>query len=185
MKCGIYAIKCIITGKRYIGSSVSIEKRWTRHKWELKNNKHPNSHLQRAWNKYGELNFEFLIVEICAKDSLIDKERHYISQNNNGFNIRTDPVSLLGESNPFYGKKHTDETKRKISLAKKGTIPTNETRAKLRKSSVRKKISDRDVRDIRRMFSNGFSSIELSAKYSVARSYIYDLVNFKRRQHVG
>ena len=33
--------------------------------------------------------------------------------------------NFRGKNNPFYGKKHTDESKRKISLSHQGQIPWN------------------------------------------------------------
>ena len=43
-------------------------------------------------------------------------------------------MKYSGEGNPFYGKKHTDETKAKMSLARKQRIISKETREKLSKS---------------------------------------------------
>jgi predicted GIY-YIG superfamily endonuclease len=37
---GIYRIRNIINNNCYYGSSKNINKRWKRHKWELKNKKH-------------------------------------------------------------------------------------------------------------------------------------------------
>lgn len=61
--CGIYKIVNITNSKVYIGQSNNIKKRWTEHRSALNNNRHVNVHLQNAWNKYGENNFEFVIIE--------------------------------------------------------------------------------------------------------------------------
>ena len=90
MSMGIYKIKNLFNGKVYIGQSVDIEKRWGVHKTELKNNYHCNVHLQNAWNKYGEGNFEFSIVEECDADQLNQREIYWISKFNsyeNGYNL--------------------------------------------------------------------------------------------------
>ena len=50
---GIYRIKNLVNEKCYYGSSKNIEKRWKTHLNQLRNKKHINSILQRAWNKYG------------------------------------------------------------------------------------------------------------------------------------
>ena len=65
MKSGIYCIKNLITNKLYIGKACYVKARIGAHKWLLRNNKHVNIHLQHAWNKYGEFNFKFDIVEFC------------------------------------------------------------------------------------------------------------------------
>lgn len=54
---GIYAFLNLITGMFYIGSAKNFYKRYHVHKSLLINNKHDNSYLQRAWNKYGQIKF--------------------------------------------------------------------------------------------------------------------------------
>ena len=63
MESGIYKILNNINGKIYIGSTKNFNKRWVTHKYLLRLNKHENKHLQYAWNKYGEVHFEFIKVE--------------------------------------------------------------------------------------------------------------------------
>lgn len=92
---GIYKITNQVNGKVYIGQSVNIKQRWAEHKANLRNNKHENSYLQNAWNKYGEANFIFEVIEKCSKDELDDKEIFWISEYNsckdfinaNGYNL--------------------------------------------------------------------------------------------------
>lgn len=87
--CGIYMIKNIVNGKIYIGKSFDVKKRWSNHKYELNKGVHVNNHLQRAWNKYGEQNFEFSVVEECNKDDLSNKEIYWIKEMDayrNGYN---------------------------------------------------------------------------------------------------
>lgn len=74
---GVYKI-CGPNDKVYIGSSKNIEKRIEVHRWELKNNKHKNKHLQAAWNKYGELAFTIEILEQCPVENLEKLEQFYI-----------------------------------------------------------------------------------------------------------
>lgn len=59
MTSGIYAIVNTINGKVYIGSSKSVEGRCNGHFRDLRNHKHYNVKLQRAWNKYGEQSFSY------------------------------------------------------------------------------------------------------------------------------
>jgi group I intron endonuclease len=90
--CGIYAIKNIINKKVYIGQSNNILSRFSNHKYELNNSKHSNSHLQRAWHKYGKENFIFEILCECSPKELNEKEIYFIGlycSFENGYN-RTD-----------------------------------------------------------------------------------------------
>ena len=90
MSIGIYKIKNLINDKVYIGQSVDVEKRWSTHKAELKNNYHHNIHLQNAWNKYGEENFEFSIIEECYTNQLNQREIYWIAKFNScetGYNL--------------------------------------------------------------------------------------------------
>jgi group I intron endonuclease len=76
---GIYRIKNLINKKCYYGSSKNIEKRWKKHKNELRKNKHINVILQRAWNKYTEENFVFEIIEECEESALFEIEQKYLN----------------------------------------------------------------------------------------------------------
>jgi predicted GIY-YIG superfamily endonuclease len=90
MSIGIYKIENLINGKIYIGQSIDIEKRWSVHKAELNRNYHCNNHLQNAWNKYGEENFEFVIIEECDNSQLNEREIYWIDKYGsyiNGYNL--------------------------------------------------------------------------------------------------
>lgn len=118
-KIGIYSIINKINNKLYIGStSDSFRKRWNLHKHHLRNNKHKNSHLQYSWNKNGENNFEFIILEICDdKLKVLEIEQKYIDKEDfeNLYNI-----------NPFAtgGLQFSEESirKRTTTLVEKNKI---------------------------------------------------------------
>ena len=81
---GVYQILCVKTGKRYIGSSCDIQKRWRGHCQKLNSNKHDNIHLQRAWNKYGQEAFRLCLLEKCEEGQEKIKEQ----SKNISFNFR-------------------------------------------------------------------------------------------------
>lgn len=93
---------------------------------------------------------------------------------------------MRGENNPFYGKTHSDEAKRKISLAQSarphGKMNLSEEQM-IKKSNKlsgennpRAKLNWKKVNNIRKLFSNGFSRTELSTKYGVSRTTISSIV---------
>ena len=107
-KCGIYKIKNLINNKCYIGSTTGLLKyRCITHRYHLRYNRHTNQHLQNSWNKYGENNFEFSIIELCQPDKCLDREQYYIDTLKPEYNI-------LQFSNSTLGYKHTIKAKKKI-----------------------------------------------------------------------
>jgi|SRR5690554_6146055 len=92
MLCGIYVIKNILNGKIYVGSSVDIDKRWVRHKRELRKGQHHNKHLQSAYTKYGVENFTYDVIHECSPENLLKMETFFVAALNScdntlGYNI--------------------------------------------------------------------------------------------------
>jgi len=88
---GIYRIRCLPSGKCYIGSSVHIQRRWKEHKADLRTGNHDNPYLQKAWGKHSEQAFVFEVVEL-VEDNLIALEIIWILLNRSndkqyGFNL--------------------------------------------------------------------------------------------------
>lgn len=87
--CGIYIIENIKINKVYIGQSTDINRRFTNHRYELKNHVHCNKYLQSSWNEHGENSFAFKILCVCSIDELNEKEKYFIKKYNSykkGFN---------------------------------------------------------------------------------------------------
>ena len=79
----IYKITNTKNNKVYIGQTTQkANHRWTTHLSELKRNVHPNSHLQNAFNLYGESKFQFEILDESANslDELNKLEIQYINE---------------------------------------------------------------------------------------------------------
>ena len=118
IKMGIYKITNLVNNKIYVGSSTNIKKRWRDHKWYLKENKHHNSHLQASVNKYGIGLFKFNIELECDVKLLLIEERKVINKYNS--NDRTCGYNVNDPEHAFLNKKHSEETKKKLSLQKIG-----------------------------------------------------------------
>lgn len=129
--CGIYCIYNKINHKRYIGQSTNIYMRRCCHLSELRGNYHCNNHLQNAYNKYGEENFEFFIVELCDDKKLNDYEKFWIDYYNT-FNMDYGYNRTTGGDGAS-GIKKTDEQRAVISEKLRGRPVSEQTREKFRK----------------------------------------------------
>lgn len=70
---GVFEIRNKIENKIFIDSSNNIPAKFNRHKFQLNAGLHPNKEMQEDWNKYGEINFEFNVIEeIEQKDEIRD-----------------------------------------------------------------------------------------------------------------
>lgn len=145
MASGIYMIKNLVNGKIYIGSAVNLCGRKNTHFHELRNNKHHSRYLQRAFNKYGEGNFVFDVLEYVEnKESLIEAEQRYLDslQSYNpiyGYNMCPNAKNCLGY-------KHSEEVRTRRSKfqmgrpgTRNGTHQSTEARIKISKSNKGKK----------------------------------------------
>jgi group I intron endonuclease len=116
---GIYKIINRVNGKYYVGSSNDITSnvgRWYEHRYMFKNKTHHNKHLQNAWYKNGENNFDFIIMEECSSDRriLLDTEQKYLDIARQEPNMTYNKTFIAGSL------EMTDEIKQKISKANKG-----------------------------------------------------------------
>lgn len=134
---GVYEIVNSVNGKRYIGSSVDLSRRRSRHYAYLKNNRHENAHLQRAFDKYGRENFEFRTLLLCDPENCVMYEQMCIDALKPEYNICPTAGNRLGvklseetklkmsaaqsgENNPMFGKHHSEETRKKLSESTSG-----------------------------------------------------------------
>lgn len=114
---GIYKIVNKINNKIYIGSAVHLSRRWAYHRFTMRRNKSCCRILQKAWNKYGEDNFIFEIIEIVIdKNKLLEREQFYLDvfkPYEIGYNI----CKIAGSN---LGLKRSPESCKRISDGKKG-----------------------------------------------------------------
>lgn len=166
MITGIYKILNKINGKFYIGSAINIKQRWRRHKLDLNKNIHQNHYLQRAWNKYWSVSFEFVILEICDKEQLLAKEQFWINETQCfkyeiGYNLTPTAGSSLGV-------KHSEETRKRMSLAKQKM--SAETKELIRIKNFGKKLSEEHKAKIVKGLSGRPCSAETKAKIAAANT---------------
>ena len=152
----VYMIRNKINNKVYIGISQEVNIRLYRHKWLLENNKHPNIKLQNAWNKYGNINFEFTTIATLLsneRDKALDAEAYlinYYDSYHTGYNMsqgydgstkiiiteeRKLKLSKASKGNQHRkGYKDSEWHKQRISETHKGKILSDETKHKISQS---------------------------------------------------
>lgn len=114
---GIYMLWNLATGDWYIGSSSKLRKRALEHRADLRRRRHPNKHLQNAWNKYGEDNFKFGTIELCEKQDLIVREQYWLDRLKPKYNINKSARAFTGPK--------TKEHREALSRALKGQCVGN------------------------------------------------------------
>jgi len=107
-KSGVYQILNIVNNKKYIGSSLNIYTRFHEHISNMNYNHGHNAHLQAAWNKYGEQNFEFSVIEFCSPENRLIREQYYIDLYKPEYNLS---LNVKGNLNRVV----TEVTRQKIS----------------------------------------------------------------------
>ena len=157
--CGIYKITNKITGRVYIGHSICMERRWKEH---IKiafdsNDRRYNYPLYVDMRLLGHDNFEFSIVEYCARSELGSLERFYIEK----YNSRNDGYNQIDGSESRVVKNRLDwKNVEKIKQMLKNTNLTCSAIAKEFKVSLptiidinkgRSWVSDDDTYPIRHM----------------------------------
>lgn len=132
---GVYVIENRYNKKVYVGSSaVSLSGRRNVHWRSLRGGYHDNRHLQQAWNKYGESQFTFRVVERCDPSECLLNEQKWIDKLNAtdrgvGYNIRPKAGSNLGV---VMGQ----ETRARVAAAQVGRKMSVETRLRMRQAQL-------------------------------------------------
>lgn len=78
----IYAIRCVVNGKLYIGRTLRLEERIKIHFAELKSGRHSNNQMLDDYKKYGKDNFEVYVIEENVPYEERKKEYEYMRKYN-------------------------------------------------------------------------------------------------------
>lgn len=212
-RIGIYGIRNKIDGKIYIGKTgMNFGDRWDSHRSLLNNNKHDNPYLQNAWNKYGEDNFEFVVIEDCNVEELNEKEIYYIKYYRDldlsynihdggdggfmlGSHLSEETKRKIGEKNRInnLGKTLSDETKSKMSETHSGMkykSMSDVGKENIRKAQQKyveahpKKLTVDNVLKIRELHRQGASYSSISRQFNVSTTCISDICNYKRWKQI-
>lgn len=155
----VYKITNLINSKLYIGKTNDINIRWYSHcnEAKLRKKQYP---LYHAMNKYGITNFTLEIIEVLENELLcFEQEKYWIELYKTnimkygsefGYNLteggegpsghihtpeqkKAKSDCKLGVKNSFYGKNHSDKSKKLISNGHIGKPISSEVRDKISK----------------------------------------------------
>lgn len=118
---------------KYVGSAIDFNYRWYIHKYALRKGIHHSILLQRAWDKDGEDSFEFSEIEFVDVEDLITREQYY-------FDLLKPEYNILPTAGNWLGMKHSEESKKKMSLSKVGKVPGN--KGKFHSAETKKRMSE-------------------------------------------
>ena len=112
LTCGVYEIVHPRTQRRYVGSSCEVEKRLYHHLCMLRVRRHHCQYLQNVWDKYGEAEFRFYILESCEVNALDQKEQYHMDCKSVYTLMNAQPVARSAR-----GFTHSKETRVKMSVS--------------------------------------------------------------------
>ena len=139
----VYAWENLWNWNMYVGQTIDLDEREKQH---IRDHKQV---IDGAIDKYGEENFDRYIIDVgYSKEELDEREKYWIAyydtfEGSKHYNCTEGGEGVgSGENHPRYGKKHSDETKKKMSEANKGEknpmygkTPRDETKKKLSKAN--------------------------------------------------
>lgn len=141
------------TGSFYVGSAVSLSKRMRDHVSKLRRGNHPNKWLQNTYTKHGLDDFKVCIVEYdILPETLLEREQVYLDR---WYDNQVVCMNMCPTAGNALGRKHSEETKKKMSVAHKGKKASTET---LAKQSVAGKLS------MDKLLASGFDTNKFANK---------------------
>lgn len=186
--CGVYKIVCLVNNKAYIGQTINnFGDRRDSHFAKLRGNYHDNAELQSDWNKYGEENFKFEIIEEVSKQSLeyLDSRENEIileykskglayniseGKGQRGCHLSKETKRKIGEKNRvnMTGKKASEETRRKMSVSQmlRQSSMTDEEKEAFRIKVSEAKIKNPMRQESRDKLSSLMKSNKRGSKYT-------------------
>jgi group I intron endonuclease len=202
---GIYQITNLISGSFYIGQSSHLATRRAEHWRSLRRGNHHNQHIQYAWNRYGPESLKFTTLLYCELFELTHYEQAFVERLHPEYNICLEcvtstrglslsnehkkkiSISLLGNTRNL-GRHHTDSTKQKMSMARKGKPHpyrrpphSEETKQKMSIAALGRHLSEESKQKI----SKGHMGLRPTEETRKKMSRTHKLLKSRRRLEYG
>lgn len=168
-----------MNGKKYVGSSVDLNRRLLEYYNINRLLNEKSMPINVALLKYGYQNFTLTILEICDRDSLMSREKHFFEVHSPEYNILKTPGSPSRGS----GWKHSEAAIENMRNATYKTYESPEILAKLSKAQSNGiKV---EVTDLETNTSTAYHAIKAAARaLDIDRRYIEHYIYLKQDKPV-
>jgi group I intron endonuclease len=140
----IYMFKNTINSKIYVGQSVDVYSRYSKHKKSEFSSCINPTRFVNAIKKYGFNNFEFSIIEFVEKENLTIREQFWMDFYKSY--LREFGYNACPAAGSPFGYKHTKETREKVSIASKGRLHSEKTKKLMSEIHTGKKMSIESIK---------------------------------------
>ncbi len=177
---GVYEIYHKPSGKSYIGSTGNLGSRKGTNSSALRNGKHKNPNLQKAYNENPDIEFKILAIADNAEEAL-DKEQKFLDDRlptGDLFNIAIDSRAS------FKGRKQSPERIEKFAEYARNRKFSPETIEKLRQSRLGTKLSEETKSKISAFVSSP-EFVEKMKKLNTGRKMSDEFKELQRQLRTG
>jgi group I intron endonuclease len=204
----VYKIINKLNNKIYVGKTTKIKKRWNQHKNNaFSDNPKTRAQCPKLYNairKYGTDNFAFSIIKECISDDEMSKEEiRLIAELDTikcGYNITAGGDGPSGIHHPWWGRKHTEQSIKKMVQTHTGRKlgpATAERKQKISQALIGKekpyqkgenncaaKLKDVDIPIIRKLHKENKSYVDIAKIFNVSDVAIRCIIVEKTWKHV-
>jgi len=178
-KSGIYMWTNKLNGKKYVGSSVALSRRLLEYYNVNRILNEKSMPINVALLKYGYTNFSLTILEICDKDSLMSREKHFFEVYSPEYNILKTPGSPSRGS----GWTHSEATLENMRIAASKTFKSPEFLTKLSKGQSSG--IEVEVTDLKKNTTTTYHAIRAAARaLDIDKRYIEHYIYLKQDKPV-
>ena len=168
-----------LNGKKYVGSSVDLRRRLLEYYNVNRLLKEKTMPINVALLKYGYTNFSLTILEICDKDSLMSREKHFFEVYSPEYNI----LKIPGSPSRGSGWTHSEAALENMRIAASKTFKSPEFLTKLSKGQSSG--IEVEVTDLEKNTTTTYHAIKAAARaLGIDRRYIEHYIYLKQDKPV-